>query len=125
MSTQSNLGPGRLVTVDMSACVYLLVEDSSSDLHQHCGQVMSRLTVTHLLQEHFAAVVNHFPDQSQTSFPEKHQNRNIHLQLSRKTALPGFNYRKQFLFYIFVLLKLRLVLDTVVQLMLCSQFKEV
>lgn len=51
--------------------VHLLVEDGGGDLHQHCGQVVSRLTVAHLPQQNLAAVVNHLPDEGQTGFPEK------------------------------------------------------
>lgn len=49
--------------------MYLLVQHSGRDLHQHRGQVVARLAVAHLLQQHLAAVVNHLPDQSQAGFP--------------------------------------------------------
>ena len=59
------------VCVCVCVCVYLLVQHSSSNLYQGCGQVVrvSRFSVTNLLQQNLGAVVNHLPDQSKAGLP--------------------------------------------------------
>lgn len=77
---------------EQNITTYLLVEDSSSDLHQHSWEVVSCLTVTHLLQQDFTAVVNHLPDQSETGFPKHtptHTPTQSPLLCPRSTSIPG------------------------------------